>query len=323
MENKNPLVSIVVITYNSSDFILEALESCKNQTYKNIELIISDDCSTDNTVKKCREWLSNYTNRFERAIIIETKKNTGISANLNRGVNATRANWFKLTAGDDLLLNNCIEDNVNFILSSKEDINIVSSIKISFTVDSNGKKFFFSSGEKSVFFNKNITPEDQYQLALRHISPTPNTWFLKKKAFVDVGGCDERFPMIEDIPLKLKLLIAGNKFYRLDTKTVLYRVHNKSVRIKSSDNLIYKDWFLNSLIPMKYTYVYPHISRIEKLIFKYDCFIAMLFVKINLNKRNKLNLILNKLFILPSEMIYKYIRNRIRNHFSKKKASEV
>ena len=46
-----PLVSIIVITYNSAKFVLETLESAKAQTYQNIELIISDDCSSDNTIE--------------------------------------------------------------------------------------------------------------------------------------------------------------------------------------------------------------------------------------------------------------------------------
>ena len=49
MINSTPLVTIAVVTYNSSQTILETLESVKEQTYKNIELIISDDCSSDNT----------------------------------------------------------------------------------------------------------------------------------------------------------------------------------------------------------------------------------------------------------------------------------
>ena len=51
-----PLVSIVVITYNSAEYVLETLESAKAQTYQNIELIVSDDCSADNTVETCSRW---------------------------------------------------------------------------------------------------------------------------------------------------------------------------------------------------------------------------------------------------------------------------
>ena len=55
MNNKFPLVSVVIITYNSEKTIIETLESIKNQTYKNIELIISDDFSKDNTVEICKQ----------------------------------------------------------------------------------------------------------------------------------------------------------------------------------------------------------------------------------------------------------------------------
>ncbi len=55
---ENPLVSIIVCTYNSSKYVLETLESAKEQTYQNVELIVSDDCSTDNTVELCRKWIA-------------------------------------------------------------------------------------------------------------------------------------------------------------------------------------------------------------------------------------------------------------------------
>ena len=51
------LVSISVITYNSSKYILDTLDSVKAQTYPNLELVISDDCSTDNTIDLCKDWV--------------------------------------------------------------------------------------------------------------------------------------------------------------------------------------------------------------------------------------------------------------------------
>ena len=54
----NLLVSVCVLAYNSSKYILETLNSIKNQTYDTIELIISDDCSTDDTVALCTQWIN-------------------------------------------------------------------------------------------------------------------------------------------------------------------------------------------------------------------------------------------------------------------------
>jgi alpha-1,3-rhamnosyltransferase len=59
-EDYSTLVSIVVVTYNSSKSVLDTLESVKAQTYQNIEIIITDDCSTDNTVEICRHWIEQY-----------------------------------------------------------------------------------------------------------------------------------------------------------------------------------------------------------------------------------------------------------------------
>jgi alpha-1,3-rhamnosyltransferase len=120
MENQNnlPLVSIVVITYNSSEYIEETLEGVKKQTYKNIELIISDGCSTDNTVELCEKWIEVNSNRFVHAQVICSEKNTGVAPDLDRGNRASGGEWIKSMAGDDMLLPNAITEFVNFIIKN-------------------------------------------------------------------------------------------------------------------------------------------------------------------------------------------------------------
>ena len=59
-----PLVSIIVMTYNSEKYILETLESVRAQTYKNIELLVTDDCSIDNTVELVNVWIQENKFRF-------------------------------------------------------------------------------------------------------------------------------------------------------------------------------------------------------------------------------------------------------------------
>src|SRR4051794_20989340 len=99
----DPFVSIIVFTYNSSNYVVETLESAKAQTYRNIELIVSDDGSTDETIPLCLDWLTKNKQEFLRAEIITVEKNTGIPANCNRGVKAAAGEWVKLIAGDDIL----------------------------------------------------------------------------------------------------------------------------------------------------------------------------------------------------------------------------
>ncbi len=76
--NLLPLISVPVVTYNSSKTVLETLDSIYNQTYENLELIVSDDCSTDNTVDICQEWINAHKERFVRTELLVDEKNTGV-----------------------------------------------------------------------------------------------------------------------------------------------------------------------------------------------------------------------------------------------------
>ena len=62
------LISIVVITYNAEHTIEKALDSVAAQTYQRLELIVTDDCSTDDTLDVVSRWMSKHTQRFERAL---------------------------------------------------------------------------------------------------------------------------------------------------------------------------------------------------------------------------------------------------------------
>ena len=102
MDASKPLVSVFIVTYNSSDYIIEALDSVRNQTYPNIELVVSDDCSTDNTVPLVKDWMKSYGSRFSRTEIVVAPKNQGIPSNYNRAVNACHGEWLKMMDGDFL-----------------------------------------------------------------------------------------------------------------------------------------------------------------------------------------------------------------------------
>ena len=107
--DKEPLVSIAVITYQSSPYVVETLESIAKQTYRNIELIISDDGSNDGTVDVCMEWLSVNGNRFVRTEVLTVPANTGTSANYNRAEDACRGDWVMTVDGDDMLFPDAVD----------------------------------------------------------------------------------------------------------------------------------------------------------------------------------------------------------------------
>ncbi len=95
-------------------YIIETLESIKNQNYKNIELIISDDASLDNTIYVCKEWLRSNQLYFVRAKLMLSDKNSGIAPNCNRGIEEAKGEWIKLVAGDDILFSDSISIFVDY-----------------------------------------------------------------------------------------------------------------------------------------------------------------------------------------------------------------
>ena len=72
------LVSVIVLAYKSAKTIAQTLDSIKNQTYQNIELIITDDCSPDHTVKETQRWLADNEGALPKMRLVTTQQNTGI-----------------------------------------------------------------------------------------------------------------------------------------------------------------------------------------------------------------------------------------------------
>lgn len=257
-----PLVTIVVITYNSAKFVLETLESTKAQTYQNIELIVSDDCSTDNTVEVCEKWIEENRGRFVRVELITFAVNTGISPNCNRGFNAAKGEWIKVIAGDDILLNNCIIDYIKHVLSNKEKL-VLSGI-IPFTGEMESPVIF----PPKQFFNK--SPQKQLRELLHKGTFLPGpTIFVKKEIFNILGGFDDNYSMVEDYPFFIKYTKSGNSIGLVKKPLVKWRKHSES--ITQFDSKFYVDinrYFLEVRYPeilnQKWYFLYWHCYLLRK-----------------------------------------------------------
>lgn len=103
MNNENPLVSIIIATYNRSDAVFRAIESVLNQTYKNIEIIVVDDGSTDNTAKILQE-------KFSGKIILNIlDKNQGATFARNAGLKIAKGEYSIVWDSDDILYPEAVE----------------------------------------------------------------------------------------------------------------------------------------------------------------------------------------------------------------------
>lgn len=286
----NPLISIVIITYNSSKYVLETLESAKAQTYQNIELIVSDDCSTDDTIEICTEWIKENRERFVRTEVISAKKNTGIPSNVNRGYYASKGAWIKSIAGDDILLSNCIQDNIRHI-ENNINTKILCSFMLCFTEDNSHKAIL--PNIENQFFHPEVTAEKQFKLLLQsNPVPAPSV-FMSKELFQINEGFDESIRFMEDYPFWIKTTQKNIKIDFLPKITVLYRLHNSSIS-SYSESKLFNDFYLTDYNYRKEN-LFKYMSSLDKLSYIYSFVIMTIFQKLKINKKNYQTLY--KLFI--------------------------
>lgn len=106
----NELVSIIMPSYNTADYIEVSIESVQHQTYENWELIIVDDCSTDNTDEVVRPFLID-----ERIHYLKNEKNSGAAISRNRALREAKGKWIAFLDSDDLWLPEKLEKQVVFM----------------------------------------------------------------------------------------------------------------------------------------------------------------------------------------------------------------
>ena len=262
--NNQPLVSVPVITYNSSKFVVETLESIKAQTYQNIELIISDDCSTDNTVELCQKWVEQNKKRFVRTLLITSEMNTGVSANLNRAEAACQGEWVKGIAGDDLLMPDCVESCVKYIVQFPDRHFVFGRLE-AFNKDGVIDDYFKSFLDDTFF---DLSAEEQYhRLIMKGNCLTAPTLFYhnRTKTLKKIVN-DESLPLLEDYPKWLNITKSGDKLYLLDAIIVSYRVHSLSISYGNSNPIFLR---CNALCYMKYCFIYEFTKYPRQAIFKY------------------------------------------------------
>lgn len=234
---KNPLVSVPVITYNSSEYIIEGLESIKAQTYKNIELIISDDCSTDNTVQLCREWLAENKDRFVRTLLVTSEKNTGVAANCNRAIAPCRGEWIKMLSGDDKFLPYTIQGYIDYV-SVHSQVNICFAKLALICNKHNNCEIAVNTYEKYYYPRLKLPRKKQYLENLKQlIVPAPGI-FYKKALYNKIGGFDENYPFCEEDPFMLKIYDEGEYIYFIDKKLYVYRINESSLGRKDNNQII-------------------------------------------------------------------------------------
>lgn len=124
--NECDLVSIIMPAYNSQDFISESISSIINQSYMNWELIIADDCSTDNTV----EIIKNYMDADKRIKLFSLEKNSGAAVARNTAIKEARGKYLAFLDSDDLWDSEKLTVQINFMKKNNYSFTCTSYSKV-------------------------------------------------------------------------------------------------------------------------------------------------------------------------------------------------
>ncbi|MGQ1785699.1 glycosyltransferase [Saccharicrinis sp. GN24d3] len=309
----NKLVSVIVVTYNSSRFVEETLNSISAQTWPEIELIVTDDGSGDDTVEVCKKWIDANKKRFSRALVVETEYNTGVSANANRGLKEASGEWLCLPAGDDTLKPDCIRDNVHWV-NKNNDIKVLFSITDVYLDEIKDETYVKSTPSGDIEPNSIVAPErtaeSQYKMLLisDRIHFTPSL-FINTKVLRSVGGFDERFKLLEDYPLWLNLTKNGHKLHFMDKRTVNYRTHANAINNTGSSFHVNPNYF--KLEGFRRIYTYPNLPLDIMLYQRFYWMGAQIFRNNRINRSKGTGFLLNLLAVYLNPFKY-YIWIKLR-----------
>lgn len=207
-----PLVSIVLPTYNGSRYLREAIESCLAQTYQHWELIIVDDCSTDSTPGIIAE----YTAKDRRIRSIRHEQNRKLPQALNTGHEAARGDYLTWTSDDNRFLPAAIEEMTRF-LNEHPSVGVVYTDSV--LIDDTGR------------YMRDFPALPPSQLA--YVDAVGACFLYRRGVYETLGGYDTELFLGEDYEYWLR---AYRQFELAPLHRVLYeyRWHNESLTKKES-----------------------------------------------------------------------------------------
>ena len=216
----DPLVSTIVLSYNQSRFVLETLESVKAQTYKATQLIVVDDCSSDDSVATIERWL--HENRVD-CTFIRHRKNEGICKSLNDALAVSSAQYVSMVASDDVWLPEKTAQQVELMESQPDHVGVLYSD--AFQMDEHGHPLpdMFIGAHRKL----REMPQGHILNTLLEGNFIPAMTTLIRRSCYDVAGLyDEHLPW-EDWDMWLRLARRYSFLYS-PTPSAKYRHHQNS-----------------------------------------------------------------------------------------------
>lgn len=288
-----PLVSICIPTFNGEAYLQEALDSILQQNSRDFEVIISDDQSTDDTLK--------IANKFKEAadfpVKIYNHSPKGIGANWNNCIKKAKSKYIKFLFQDDILYNTCIYEMTR-LLEDNKGIALVAS-KRDFIVEANLNKDLekwiqtyenlqsqFKNESETLVLDKKLFRSDFFLRSPLNKIGEPSVIMFRRDILKKVGYFREDLKQILDYEFYYRIL-KEHHIAILNKKLVAFRIHdNQATNINKNNQLDESEQYYH-LLYMQY-FKYLNLKNMKMLLKKYN-YLIQFIVKVKHEKRFNFN----------------------------------
>jgi|GEM_PF-902355 len=201
-----PLVSVFLPTYNQQEFIAASIDSVVSQDYKNLEVVIGDDCSQDNTWLIVQEYQSIYPNKIRA---FRNEKNLGITGNCNEVLKRCTGKYVVFTAGDDLFLPGKITTQVALMESNERIILSYHDIEVFRSKDSSLIRYW-NQGDNSAKPVVGLASNVAKMVIQDGTAFMAALSVMTKRDAIPVSGYDTRVPVASDWLMWIEILAKSN-----------------------------------------------------------------------------------------------------------------
>lgn len=211
--NTTPEISLIMSVYNGEDYLAEAIESVLNQTFREFELIIINDCSTDGT----SEILEKYASMDSRVKVHTNEVNLRLPSSLNKAMSYAQGKYIARMDADDI----CLPDRLARQFDFMEKNPHISLSSCRFMTLKNGVISSGGCGGKG--------DNESIKALLLVTNPILHPGIMAKADVIRDLGYDKNFTCTEDMELWTRFVMAGHNIEILPEYLMIYRLHDKQI----------------------------------------------------------------------------------------------
>lgn len=301
------LVTVIIPVYNSLQYVSRCLESVASQTYKDLEVIVIDDASTDGSC----EMVKDICNKYDNFISVLHDKNIGLMAGWMEGLRLSNGEFVCFIDGDDYVETTYVEEMANKVIEYDVDMAMCNCwydcrpLGKGLEEHRNGIEEGLYGSDKKEFVHKSIIPKYNGD----YLSPSRFCKLIRKSIMLDnLKYCDPFISSAEDVNIMLPTTFSCSSFYYIEKPLLYYSQRQASISRKfRTDTLIMYNKLLSVLNQVISDKGLSYNVEIDKLYDLYGYAWCEYVINSNLNKKEKISAI-RSLFDYPSyKSCLKYI----------------